>query len=628
MVTAYTKRALEVLKDKLPVEFKALTVNLLSGDSSSIQDLESSVNSINDELSNTDIDVLRTDIEKFDLELSLLKESRVTDTNELLKIKEKASRKIEINSAYQGTLTQVAEKIDLKKDKYSWYKDDYDHINQGEIIGQVNSYLKLFQEYANIDQRTFSYQIPEIKYLFESHQIENMGLILQKAQQENISKETATKINCNDFSLLEKHLVELKNLFEKLEVSAHPFKDEVINDTLNHQKQEWLAKTENSGKILQELEKYDLRKIDRDVEIKYPKDKSLKVLKNDAKTLSDFLDAGNSLSGVGFKLKKAFFLREIKEKLYFIDSVLINGSPCDTKEEFNHVLADIRIKQDLTELDRIWNNNLDHANSFSDKFSYLQNLNKDTLSLIETIDLAKRIIKEIKSVSDVNIKSFSLSIIIQLIKTLSDNLILNQISDFEYHRDRLSAYLATPNLHPIANDIQKAINELDTITYSNLLNQHEVKSNELRAYMSFKNIETDLSISLPLLISDIQNGVFIQDNISLLEDVILFRHAQTEVNRLLSKSTEKELIERLKSYDSKEGKLIAKVASKKAWIYVLENLKKNRALRQHLEAWVSAVKKIGKTGKGKRALKFRKVAQDEMAFCKTSVPCWICHSIR
>ena len=46
-------------------------------------------------------------------------------------------------------------------------------------------------------------------------------------------------------------------------------------------------------------------------------------------------------------------------------------------------------------------------------------------------------------------------------------------------------------------------------------------------------------------------------------------------------------------------------------------------LRRHLQAWVLAVKKIGKTGKGKRALKFRKEAQQQMEYCKDSIPCWI-----
>lgn len=623
LVTAYTKRALDVLKDKLPDEFKALTVNLLSGDSSSIQDLESSVNSINDELSNTNIDVLRNEIEKLDLELSLLKENRVRDTNELLLIKEKASRKIELNSYFSGTLTQIAEKIDLEKDKHDWYKDEFSDIKQEGISRQVTIYLKIFQEYSNLDESVFSYIIPETRHLFLSEQIEKNASIFQKANEEDISKESATKINSSDLSQLEKFLRELKQQFEKIEIFTHPYKDELIKDIISHQPQIWTGKIEESSKILDELGKYDLRKIDRDLEIKYPKDKSLKVLKNDAKTLFDFLLAGNPLSGVGFKLKKTFFPKEIKEKLYFIESVLVNGSPCDTELEFKQVLDDIQIKQDLNELEQIWKIYLDNINSISEKSNHFYKLQKDTLSLIEDVELVRRLIKEIKSISDIQIPTFNLSAVNQLIKTVSDNIVLNEISEFGHQRDRISSYLSTENMHPIANDIQKAINQMDSVTYSSLLNQLEVINNELKAYKSFKDIEYELSRLLPSIIADIQNRVFIADNINRLQNSILFRHAQNEVNRLLNKNTEKELIERLKSYDAKEEKLIAKVASKRAWIFVLENLNKNRALRQHLEAWVAAVKKIGKTGKGKRALKFRRVAQQEMAFCKTSVPCWI-----
>jgi very-short-patch-repair endonuclease/transcription elongation GreA/GreB family factor len=623
LVTAYTKRALDVLKDKLPDEFKALTVNLLSGDSSSIQDLESSVNSINDELSNTDIDVLRTEIDKLDLELSLLKENRVRDTNELLLIKEKASRKIELNSAYSGTLTQIAEKIDLEKDKHDWYKDQFSDINYESISLQVNTYVKLHKEYYSIDQSVFSNVIPEIKHLFLSEQIEKNVNIFQKAHEENIIKESTSRINCSDLSQLDKLLRELKKLFDKLDISNNPHKDEVIKDILSHQEQIWITKIEESSKILNDLGKYDLRKIDRDLEIKFPKDKSLKILKNDAKTLFDFLQAGNPLSGVGFILKKSFFPKAIKEKLYFIESVLVNGSPCDTELEFKQVLDDIQIKQDLYELEHIWKISLENLHSLSEKLNHFQKLLKDTLSLIEDVDLVRRLIREIKSISDIRIPMFNLNVVNQLIKTVSDNIILNEISEFEHQRDQISSYLSTGNMHPIANDIQKAINQMDSVIYSSLLNQLEVISNELKAYKSFKDIEYELSRLLPSLIADIQNGVFINDNINRLQDSILFRNAQTELNRLLNRNTEKELIERLKSYDAKEEKLIAKVASKRAWIYVLDNLNQNKALRRHLEAWVSAVKKIGKTGKGKRALKFRKVAQEEMAYCKTSVPCWI-----
>jgi hypothetical protein len=63
-------------------------------------------------------------------------------------------------------------------------------------------------------------------------------------------------------------------------------------------------------------------------------DKSLKQLKKDAQILLAYLNEGNPLTGFTFSIKKPFLQREIKERLYFIESVRVNGSPCDTIEEY------------------------------------------------------------------------------------------------------------------------------------------------------------------------------------------------------------------------------------------------------------------------------------------------------
>jgi len=93
LITAYTKRALEVLKDKLPPEFQDLAVNLLSGDSSSIQDLQSSVNAINDELSRANPTQYQSEIEDFENDLKKTRESIAETSNSLVMIKEKSTRK-------------------------------------------------------------------------------------------------------------------------------------------------------------------------------------------------------------------------------------------------------------------------------------------------------------------------------------------------------------------------------------------------------------------------------------------------------------------------------------------------------------------------------------------------------
>lgn len=622
LVTAYTKRALEVLKDKLPSEFKNLTVNLLSGDSSSIQDLEASVNTINDELSNTDIEALQKEIEELESDLAHLKERRASDTNELLKIKEKSSRRIDINPAYQGTLTEIAEALEVDKSRHNWFDDDFNDYKNDDILEKLKSYISLFQQYINIDKSIYDYQIPEISELFEFEDLENFKNLVSIADKENLSKETCVIIKYNDFHLLENYLKELQKLFNKVSINQHPNKKELIADFFKHNKQVWLNKVEKSRLILSDLEKLDLRFIDRNIEITFPNGKSLINLKNDAKTLLDFLNAGNALSGLSFKLKKSFFPTEIKEKLYFIDSVKVNGSPCDTKGEFGNVINDIKIKQNFEELAEIWDSSF-NSSSYNEKQNFYQQLNNETLSIFETISNTQEKIKQIQSISDISFNNFDINELEQAIYNTQNTLVINKISDYNKKRSEILSYLSQNNFHPIAKDIYQSISNLAITEYKILcknLSQLQVAFEE---YARFKNLHRELSHYFQNLIEKVENSDFSQAQISNLKQAILYRHAFDELTNLLSSDFERELNEKIKSYDSREEKLIAQIASKKSWIYVLNNLKQNRSLRQHLEAWVQAVKKIGKTGKGKRALKFRKIAQEEMEYCKTSVPCWI-----
>ena len=623
LVTAYTKRALEVLKDKLPAEFKNLTVNLLSGDSSSIQDLEASVNTINDELSNTNIEALREEIEELELDLSNLKERRAFDTNELLKIKEKSSRKIDINPAYQGNLTEIAKALEIDKSNHDWYDDGFNDYKNNEILEKLKSYISLFQHYANIDKSIYEYQLPEPPELFDLKDLETFRNLVSIADENNLSKETCEIIKCQDFELVENYLTELRKLFDEIEINQHPYKKELIADFLNHNKQVWLNKVEKSKSIIAEFEKYDLRFIDRNVEIIFPKGKSLITLKNDAKTLLDFLNEGNALSGLSFKFKKPFLPTDIKEKLYFIDSIKVNGSPCDTKEEFITVIDDIKIKQNFEELAEIWDNISSSSNSFNDKLNFYQQLYNETLALFGNISTTQQKIKQIQSISNISFNDFNVNALNQVITNTENTLILNKISGYTKKRNELQDYLSRKDFHPIASDIYQSISNLALDEYKILCSYLKQLQEDFENFIRFKNLRKELVQYFQNLIEKIENSNFTISEIQDLKQAILYRHAFDELTNLLSADFDCELNEKIKSYDSKEEKLIAQIAAKKSWVFVLDNLKQNRSLRQHLEAWVLAVKKIGKTGKGKRALKFGKIAQEEMEHCKTSVPCWI-----
>lgn len=162
LVTAYTKRALEVLKNQLPKDFQNLTVNLLSGDSSSIQDLEASVNAINDELSRiTNLDSYKMEIEEKESELALAKGEIANTKNEWLKVKEKSTRRQNINRNYQGTLSEIAERIEKELSAFAWFKDEFTEINKISLIADIENFNSLTKHYQSIDCSIFNFIIVE-----------------------------------------------------------------------------------------------------------------------------------------------------------------------------------------------------------------------------------------------------------------------------------------------------------------------------------------------------------------------------------------------------------------------------------------------------------------------------------
>jgi very-short-patch-repair endonuclease len=142
-------------------------------------------------------------------------------------------------------------------------------------------------------------------------------------------------------------------------------------------------------------------------------------------------------------------------------------------------------------------------------------------------------------------------------------------------------------------------------------------------FLKFNNLRSEVNSDLPFTVKSVEENSFSVKDVQNLRQAIYFRNAQYQLEILMDVNYENQLTQNLYELETKERNLTAKLASKKAWYKVVEGLQQNRSLRQHLDAWVMAVKKIGKTGKGKRAMKFRKIAQQEMEHCKDSIPCWI-----
>ena len=610
-----------MLKDKLPKEFQDLAVNLLSGDSSSIQDLQKSVNSINDELSRADLYKYQSEIDELQTRLKQTREKFAVNRNELIGIKEKATRKQEINPRYSGTLTQIAELLEKDSTIFEWYQDPFSDINDTQIIPDLKRYIELHESYQQIDVTEFKYDIPDTNKLPTIEQIREYKTLTNKLLENYFPKDEHLTINCLDYEKLKQLLNELKEFYSDAKSLQIDFSSNVINTSLNGNIYKWNQKLELSTSILEKIDKYDLRKIDKDIEVSFPSGKSLKQLKKDAQILLDHLREGNPLTGLSFKLKKAFLPLEIKERLYFIDEIRVNGSPCNTIEEFEIVLRDISIQQDFYELSELWTKEIPKVSSLLNKFNYYKQIHSEVFKLIKIIDQSETLRKDIEAFSNINIKSFENNNLEKLINETGYNHLLKKIEAYKEIIIDAEVHLNHFNQHPIREIILNDLKKIDYNSYNETLTKIEKLDISKNQYQNFIAIQDRVELHLPLLLEYIQSDNFAKHNIQELENAILYRNAQREINRLMDADYEQQLILDLNELENKERKLIAKLGSKMAWAEVLKGLDEDKSLRQHLSAFAQFAAKA--RGKGKKALKFQKDVQKQMEKCKDSVPCWI-----
>ncbi len=624
LVTAYTKRALEVLKDKLPDDFKNLTVNLLSGDSTSIQDLDSSVNAINDELSKiTNLSLYKKEIEEKETELSSLKEEKANTKNEWLKVKEKSTRRQDVNRKYQGTLSEIAERIEKELLDYSWFKDEFKDITKIELKSDIENFNSLTRYYQGIDCSVFNFLVPQKDKLLSLSELKDYRKIANELVQKYSSKEEHITINCKDYPSLKKQLQELHSLFSEIENNVLLFKSKLISDYRNNLIF-WKDKLSRTAKTLSELSDERLIQFDRSVEIKYPTEKSLIQLKSDAEFLLQLLSEGKKLRGLLSVFNNPIAPANVKQRKYFIQGVQVNGSDCDTEKEFKTVLTDIKTKQDFEELKTIWeiepNGN---SKSYYDKAKFYRQLKDDTERLIKLLDEASKIKEQIETISSVRIQDYASVKVHALIEETDYNFLLAQAKVFKAKIIDATNHLSIQNIHPIATTIIKTVANIDTANYEQHLSEIDILNSEKEKYSDYRNLQSNLQKYFPTLVKEILENTFEFSNFSQFENAIHYRHAMSEIKKLLAEDYETKLTYRISNLEQQEKDLVSTIASRKAWLHIVERLSTNPMMQQHLTAWKQAVRAIPRTRTSPNYHHYRKVANKEMEYCKQSVACWV-----
>jgi very-short-patch-repair endonuclease len=630
LVTAATERALSVLRDKLPDEIKNLAVSLVdgkkdykksSGGSVPKNDLEASVSSIIDEINRGEKSSYHNRIASLEEQWSKSQEAQALLKNELITTKEKNSRHQLININYRGTLIEIANKLIEDKQKYEWFDDNYANlIDEVNIEQKFEEYLQLHDQFKNFDVSQLEYKLPVITSLTSVEELTDYKLFCQRIAEYQIDINPFDSLIKLDIQTIKVLVDKLRELYNSDILKNNPIGKEFIGKFLDGEIDQCRQRVLLSKEILERSIPEQLKVIDREFEIVYDTTNSLKQLRNDARILLDYVLKGNNFNSLSFVLKKNFIDTEIKGRLYFLEKVRINGSGCKTKEDFEIIIKDLNLKQDYNELEAHWNIKPLRNNSYYNKYLYFHKLVSDGEQCLKLIENVKDTNLELEGITKSAFPLFNSKILEELSQLCGYNFLLHEIRPFKESYLRSCSYLDSEYFHPDSILLSKALKKLDVITYENELKRLDFLVTERRSYEHYLNCEKSLRNQFPKLMGDVGKVRKYKSEVS---NAILYNHASEITRRFLSKDFEEKLLSEIENEERKEKKIIAELAAQKSWLAVIERLEGNRSLLQSLQAWVLAVGKIGVTGKGPRAMKFRREAQRQMENCKDSIPCWI-----
>ncbi len=642
LITSQTKKALDVLKEKIPTDIQDLCISMLDDDSS---DLGNSVESISEKLGYLNLETLKNEYEEIENQRNELKEDIKNIKRKIFNIKYQESHPIIYNNE-SITLREAGEflrknqrELDripgivssgvtcpINNENLTFLKSGYKKSVSREEEKEIELGLNKLSDFWTLE---------EFKEMLENKKeiMSRLDLLL---------KNKKYHINDNLFYVDDKMLIDLDKFKNYSGI------DKIIPEDLKSiedwKKDVCIAGTENSGdrKIWLEFIKdirrlYDLTNMTKDQlfkkEVVY---KDIDV--STAKKLIIGLKKGIERPGFFFKHRLRKARKQISDKVTINNRILETLYDCNVALEYTTLIELKENTKNTWNILMTGNSLLENSNnknlykqlySYADQMEYLLNWydreKKTFLHKIENAGFEKLNINKTEGnpiyVDEVNQ-------IFDFIPSLEELIAIGKIA-LEYREvdTKRSEYLVKiENIikenSPLGREIKNAILNENTDKYSETLEKLRVLSEKEVLYKKYKELLHDIKTVANSWGEELENGLF-NEKIENIYNVWRYKQISQKLKELAEKpyfNLQADILE--KSEELK--KLTTDLVTKKTWYNIIKFIeeKDNLAISQALKGWKQTVQKIGK-GTGKNTNIHKKNAKEKMLLCQKVVPAWI-----
>ncbi|WP_315336922.1 AAA domain-containing protein [Fusobacterium pseudoperiodonticum] len=642
LITSQTKKALDVLKEKIPTDIQDLCISMLDDDSS---DLGNSVESISEKLGYLNLENLKNEYEEIENQRNELKEDIKNIKRKIFNIKYQESHPIIYNNE-SITLKEAGEflrknqrELDripgivssgipcpLNNENLTFLKSGYKKSVSREEEKEIELGLNKVSDFWTLE---------EFKEMLENKKeiMSRLDLLL---------KNKKYHINDNLFYVDDKMLIDLDKFKNYSGI------DKIIPEDLKSiedwKKDVCIAGTENSGdrKIWLEFIKdirrlYDLTNMTKDQlfkkEVVY---KDIDV--STAKKLIIGLKKGIERPGFFFKHRLRKARKQISDKVTINNRILETLYDCNVALEYTTL---IELKENTK---NTWNilmtgnsllNKSDNKNlykqlySYADQMEYLLNwYDREKKTFLHKIENAGFEKLNINKTEGSPIYVDEVNQIFDFIPSLEELIAIGKIA-LEYREVDLkrSEYLVKieniikENSH-LGREIKNAILNENIDKYSETLEKLRVLSEKEVLYKKYKDLLHNVKAVANSWGEELENGLF-NEKIENIYNVWRYKQISQKLKELAEKpyfNLQADILEKTEELK----KITIDLVTKKAWYNIIKFLeeKDNLAISQALKGWKQTVQKIGK-GTGKNTNIHKKNAKEKMLLCQKVVPAWI-----
>ena len=642
LITSQTKKALDVLKEKIPTDIQDLCISMLDDDSS---DLGNSVESISEKLGYLNLETLKNEYEEIENQRNELKEDIKNIKRKIFNIKYQESHPIIYNNE-SITLREAGEFLRKNQRELDRIPGIVSSgvtcpINNENLTFLKSGYKKSVSKEEEKEIELGLNKLSDFWTLEEfKEMLENKKEIMSRL--DLLLKNKKYHINDNLFYVDDKMLIDLDKFKNYSGI------DKIIPEDLKSiedwKKDVCIAGTENSGdrKIWLEFIKdirrlYDLTNMTKDQlfkkEVVY---KDIDV--STAKKLIIGLKKGIERPGFFFKHRLRKARKQISDKVTINNRILETLYDCNVALEYTTLIELKENTKNTWNILMTGNSLLENSNnknlykqlySYADQMEYLLNWydreKKTFLHKIENAGFEKLNINKTEGnpiyVDEVNQ-------IFDFIPSLEELIAIGKIA-LEYREVDIkrSEYLVKieniikENSH-LGREIKNAILNENIDKYSETLEKLRALSEKEVLYKKYKDLLHNVKAVANSWGEELENGLF-NEKIENIYNVWRYKQISQKLKELAEKpyfNLQADILEKTEELK----KLTIDLVTKKAWYNIIKFLeeKDNLAISQALKGWKQTVQKIGK-GTGKNTNIHKKNAKEKMLLCQKVVPAWI-----